>query len=102
MQKQLSENSEIITTDALNSECIDFDNKFLHVVITPSLDECSNASPIDVINFNRVMKFSAKNYKTALIQYMSRGNVELKRELFFIAMSAQKKGTSSKFPKEDD
>jgi hypothetical protein len=59
----------------------DYINEYLHVVITPSLDECSNAQMSDLIRLSRTLKHTVKNFKTALIPYMAKGNEELKREL---------------------
>ena len=70
---------------------LDKTNEFLHVVITNGNDQCSHAKIQDVINLNRLMKQSVRNFKTALIQYNAKGNDDLRKALLFMAMSAQKK-----------
>jgi hypothetical protein len=66
----------------------DDQTSYLHVIMTPGLDQVSVAKHNDVTNMTRLMKFCATDFKCAGIQYMAKGNEELKKELVLIALSA--------------
>ena len=68
----------------------DLHSEYLHIIIACGNDQCSSAKLSDVLNLNQLLKANTKKFKMATIQYMSKNNEQLKKELTTMAASVQK------------
>ena len=67
-----------------SAKLVDLKNHYLHVILTPSKDQCSEHDLDSVLKCNNLLKYCVKSFKTAVVCY---NNNELIDELLKIVLS---------------
>jgi 16S rRNA G1207 methylase RsmC len=69
---------------------VDDKTEYLHVILVGSNDKGSEAQMKNLVNLIQLQKLNNKQFKLVTIQYMSKNNDELKKQLTTIAACVQK------------
>lgn len=76
-------------------------NHYLHIIVAPGKDNCSECKLQDLLELNTMLKFCVKYFQTAIIQYNCKSDTELRENLFKIVLSCQR-GLKAEKQKNDD
>lgn len=69
---------------------MDLENYYLHIIVAPGSDDSSQCQMRELLEFNTVLKYCVKHFKTGIVQYEARDNQDLRAQLYKVGLSCQR------------